>query len=67
MDCLNLKVKFQAWQKILHKHTEPVVQATVCAVISRKEYGDASLGLAAGFVFFAVSKLRNFIVSGIIK
>ena len=37
--------------KIPYEHTEPVVQATVHMVVFRKEYGDASLGLAAGFVF----------------
>jgi len=38
--------------KIPHIHTEPVVQATVYAVVYRKIYGGAILGLAAGFVLY---------------
>ncbi len=37
--------------KKLQIHTEPVVQASVFAVVSRKGYGGAILCLAAGFVF----------------
>jgi len=38
-----------------HTHTEPVVQAIAYVVIFRKEYGGASLGLAAGFVFIKIN------------
>ena len=38
--------------KIPDMHTEPVVQVIAYPVIFRKEYGDASSDLAAGFVFY---------------